>query len=236
MTSGDPRSEVHDCAGDAAAYVLGALEVSEAEGFRRHLNRCVVCRDEVAAFRQVVDELPMAAPQHQLPSRLRRRVMRDVRGERRVVAQRAKRRQPQVLSGRFVPRPALAGALLAAAALAIFGGLELASGGGAGIRVIHASVTTVPGSAQLRIDGAHAKLIVRNLSPPPAGRIYELWIKHGQEAPRPTRVLFTVTAGGAAEVGVPGDVRGANTIMVTQEPVGGSLVPTHAPVIVAQVT
>ncbi|HEY6397273.1 MAG TPA: anti-sigma factor, partial [Solirubrobacteraceae bacterium] len=230
------RSDTHDCGGDAAAYVLGALEVSEAEDFRRHLDRCVVCRDEVAAVGQVVDELPMAATQHQLPSGLRRRVMRGVRGERRVVARRPKRWRPQVLSGRFVPRPALAGAVLTAAALAILGGLKLGLGGGAGVRVIHASVTAVPGSAQLRIDGAHAELIVRNLSPPPAGRIYELWIKHGHEAPQPTRVLFTVTAAGAAEVGVPGDLRGANTIMVTQEPRGGSLVPTHAPVIVAQVT
>jgi hypothetical protein len=31
-------------------------------------------------------------------------------------------------------------------------------------------------------------------------------------------------------------VRGISTIMVTQEPAGGSLVPTRAPVIVAQLT
>ncbi len=229
-------SGTHDCGGDAAAYVLGALEASEAEDFRRHLSSCVVCRDEVAAFRQVTDALPMAAPQHPLPRGLRRRLMRDVQGDRRLVARGAKRRHSQVFSGRFVPRPALAGALLAAAALAILGGLELAPGGATGIRVIQASVAAVPGSAKLRIDGAHAELIVSKLPPPPAGRIYELWIKRGRQAPAPTRVLFNVTGAGAAEVGVPGDVRGVNTIMVTQEPAGGSVVPTHAPVIVAQVT
>ncbi len=228
-------SETHDCGGEAAAYVLGALEASEAEDFRRHLDSCVVCRDEVAAFRQAVDALPMAAPQHPLPRELRRRVIRDVQGDQRLVVRGAKRWHPQVFSGRFSLRTALAGALLAAA-LAIVGGLELASGGATGIRVIHASVTGVPGSAKLRIDGAHVELIVRNLSPPAAGRIYELWTKRGREAPRPTRVLFTVTAAGAAEVGVPGDLRGVNTIMVTQEPAGGSLTPTHAPVITAQLT
>lgn len=227
-------SETHDCRGEAAAYVLGALEASEAEDFRRHLDSCVVCRDEVAAFTHAVDALPMAAPQHPLPRELRRRVLRDVQGDQRLVT-RAKRWHPQVFSGRFSLRPALAGALLAAA-LAIVGGLELAPGGATGIRVIHASVTGVPGSAKLRIDGAHAELIVSHLSPPPAGRIYELWTKRGREAPRPTRVLFTVTAAGAAEVGVPGDVRDVNTIMVTQEPAGGSLTPTRAPVIVAQLT
>ena len=35
---------------DAAAYVLGSLEPSEDEAFRRHLAGCVLCRDEVAAF------------------------------------------------------------------------------------------------------------------------------------------------------------------------------------------
>jgi len=77
---------------------------------------------------------------------------------------------------------------------------------------------------------------VSHLPPPPAGRIYEIWVKRGSRPPAPTRELFSVTAGGAAEVGVPGDVRGVSTIMVTEEPAGGSLVLTHVPVIVAQVT
>jgi hypothetical protein len=33
---------------------------------------------------------------------------------------------------------------------------------------------------------------------------------------------------------VPGQVRGVSEILVTQEPVGGSLVSTHQPVIVAR--
>jgi hypothetical protein len=35
---------------------------------------------------------------------------------------------------------------------------------------------------------------------------------------------------------VPGDVRGASTIMVTQERAAGSIVPTRPPVIVAKLT
>jgi hypothetical protein len=102
--------------------------------------------------------------------------------------------------------------------------------------VIQASVTGVAGNAQLRIAGGHAELIVSHLPPPPPGRIYELWIKRGHHAPGSTQTLFSVTDSGAAEVGVPGNVRGISTIMVTQEPAGGSLVPTRAPVIVAQLT
>ena len=52
----------HDCGGDAAAYALGALDRQEADAFRAHLESCVVCRDELAAFRPVVDQLPMTAP------------------------------------------------------------------------------------------------------------------------------------------------------------------------------
>src|SRR5581483_7326042 len=71
----------HDCSGEAAAYVLGALEPAEAEAFRRHLKECAICRDEVEALEGVVQALPMSAPQHPLPRRLRRRVIRAVRAE-----------------------------------------------------------------------------------------------------------------------------------------------------------
>ena len=71
----------HDCGGDAAAYVLGALEGHELEAFRAHLEQCAVCRDEVDAFGGVVNVLPIAAPQQRASRSLRRRVMRDVRQE-----------------------------------------------------------------------------------------------------------------------------------------------------------
>ena len=55
MSERRPMSESHECGGDAAAYVLGALEPDEVEAFRLHMASCVVCRDEVAAFEQVTD-------------------------------------------------------------------------------------------------------------------------------------------------------------------------------------
>ena len=85
-------SATHDCGNDAAAYVLGALEPEELEAFRRHLASCVVCRDEVAAFSQVADALPMAAPQYATPRALRRRLLRDLRAEPRLAPDAAPRR------------------------------------------------------------------------------------------------------------------------------------------------
>jgi anti-sigma factor RsiW len=235
MSPNDFTSETHDCGHDLAAYALGALEPPEAEEFRRHLDSCAVCRDEVAAFSQVVDALPMAAPPQRVPRALRRRIMRDVRADPRHRARRAGRFWPAW--ERLVSRPALASGLAAAlVALAIFGGIELGSAGSGPTRVIRAVVAGMPGSAELRIAGGRADLIVTRLPPPPAGRIYEVWVKRGQQPPAPTRALFSVTASGAADVGVPGNLRGVTTIMVTQEPAGGSLVPTHPPVIVARLT
>jgi anti-sigma-K factor RskA len=235
MSMGHFTSETHDCGRDVAAYVLGALEPAEAEEFHRHLEGCAVCRDEVGAFTLVVDQLPMTAPQLRAPRGLRRRIMHDVRAEPRRDARRTRQLRP--IWERLVSRPALATGFAAAlAALAITGGIELGSTGSGSAKVIRAAVTGVPGSAQLRISGGRAELIVNHLPAPPAGRIYEVWVKRGGQPPAPTRALFSVTAAGAADVGVPGNLHGVNTIMVTQEPAGGSLVPTHPPVIVARLT
>jgi anti-sigma-K factor RskA len=216
-----------DCGGDAAAYVLGALEPGEVDAFRRHMEECAVCRDEVAALQPVADTLPMAAQQVATPRGLRRRVMRQVREDARA-AGRVRRASP----GRgWVPRPALAGGLAAVVAVAAAGVVEL-SGGSSGTRVFPSSV----GYAQLRISGGHAELVVNRLAQPTAGRIYEVWLQRPNRPPAPTKALFSPTSRGAADVDVPGNLRGVSQVMVTQERGGGSLVPTSSPVVVTPLT
>jgi anti-sigma-K factor RskA len=235
MTAEDRMSESYECRSDAAAYVLGSLEQGEAEAFRRHLASCVVCRDEVAAFQQAVDLLPMAAPQYPLPRGLRRRVLRELRAERSATPTApGRRRAAPSLFGIPIRRPALALGVLLFAALATVGGLELASSGSSGVRIIQASVTGSAGRAQLRLSGGRAELIVSKLPPPPLGDVYEVWLTHGRRPPSPTNVLFSVTSTGSGDVGVPGDLRGVSEILVTPEPTGGSRAPTHTPVIVAR--
>jgi anti-sigma-K factor RskA len=215
----------HDCGGDAAAYVLGALEPHEAEAFRRHLGQCAVCRDEVDSLQGVARALPMAAPQHPLPRRLRRRVMREVR------AGPAPRRASR--SGWMVPRAALAAAAVIAVAVVV--GLSVSGSSSSG-RLIQAEVTGIAGSAQLRVSGGHGELLVRHLSPPPSGHVYEVWLKAPKANPVPANVLFNVNANGSADVRLPPSLHGVGQVMVTPEPDGGSAAPTHAPVIVAQLT
>jgi hypothetical protein len=125
-------------------------------------------------------------------------------------------------------------AVLLAVVVVGVGGAVLSSTGAGHTRVIQASVVGTAGSAQLRLSGGQAKLIVNHLPLPPAGHIYEVWLKRAHGAPAPTSALFSVTSAGAADVDVPGNLSGVSQVLVTPEPAGGSRVPTHAPVIVAQ--
>ena len=227
----------HDCGWDAAAYALGALEPAEAEAFRRHLGECVVCRDELTALIGVAQALPMAAPQHAAPRRLRRRVMRTVR----VQPKSDERPRRYRLDGRgsLAGVAALDPRALAGAAVAVCGAMAIAIAGGGGAtgprtRVIQASVSGVSGSVELKMSAQRGELVTRHLSPPPAGHVYEVWLKAPGRAPRPASVLFTVNAQGGADVGIPESLRGISAVMVTPEPAGGSRVPTHKPVIFAQ--
>jgi len=110
------------------------------------------------------------------------------------------------------------------------------SGGARGVRVISASVVDSAGSARVRLSGGRAELIVRGFPQPPAGLIYEVWLKRPGRVPAPTRVLFSVTGHGAGDVGVSDPLNGVNEILVTREPDGGSDVPTHPAVIVARLS
>ena len=231
MSESDHTVHDRDCGADVAAYALGSLDAAEADAFRRHLETCSVCRDELVAFQEVVNALPMSAPPYPAPAGLRRRVLRAVADEPRSSADPQRAAAPRRGARWRLPRPALAiGAALAVAVAVVIGvGVNSSSGG---TRVIQAQVTG-QGSAQLRVAGGRGQLVVRDFSPPPAGQIYEVWVQHGKSAPSPTSALFSVTAAGDADVEVPADLHGVDLVMVTPEPAGGTKVPTHPAVISA---
>ena len=64
------------------------------------------------------------------------------------------------------------------------------------------------GSASLKISGHRAELIVQHFAAPPSGKIYEVWLVHGKQAPQPTSALFDVNADGNTAVDVPGSLEG----------------------------
>jgi len=242
MSADEPRIDSGQCGGNAAPYVLGALTDAEHEAFRRHLDSCAVCREEVAALQVVAAALPSAAPQVSVPPELRHRVMATVEEEARL---RESRQAPAVgppagAQARVRPplgrwlrwRPNLAVAVLAAAVIVLAVALV---GSGGGTRVIRAQSLVPRASASLTINGGHAQLDVADMPQAGPGRVYEVWRK-GTGAPQPTDALFTVSSNGSATVGIPGGVGGVREVLVTSEPLGGSPAPTRAPVILARVS
>ncbi len=220
-------SSTHDCGGDAAAYVLGALEPRELEAFRTHLLQCALCRDDVQMLGGVVQMLPLATPQYEAPRGLRGRVMREVRSE-----NSSKRRSLSSVLGVARAR-VVAGGVAVVAAVGVLTGIELTAGA-AGLVVTARLSPGVSGSAQLRVDQGRAELVVRHLTPPGRGHVYEVWLQSGSAAPVPASVLFGVDSSGNADVGIPRGLRRVSAVMVTPEPYGGSPKPTHVPVIVAR--
>jgi len=237
VSTKDTMPDGRDCGLDAAAYVLGALEKDELGAFRAHLSGCAACREETAALQQVADALPAAAPAIAPPQDLRRRVIEAVRVESKggasptLADRRPARPHRRLPFGLPRPAGALGGALAVAAAVVV--AIVLASGGSSPTRVIQANVRGA-GTAELILSGGRGELVVSHFPSPGSGRIYQVWLQRPHRAPSPTHTLFGVTTGGAGEVGVAGDLHGVSEVLVTAEPLGGSRVPTTAPVITAQ--
>jgi hypothetical protein len=220
-----PRSD------DAAAYVLGALDESEAADFRAHADTCAICTAELERLRTTAAVLPLALPRLEAPRRLRRHVLAGARAERPVRAP-APARTP-LRHTRFQ----LAGAGGLAAGLAI-GALVIAPSSPS-TSVIRASVASASvwhtarrPVAWLKRSGDRAELVVEHLPQAGSGKVYELWIERSGK-PEQTDALFEPTSSGRADASVPGGVAGASAVLVTAEPRGGSRVPSMAPLITA---
>ena len=75
---------------------------------------------------------------------------------------------------------------------------------------------------------------VREMSPPPTGQVYQLWmIENGQAIPGPT---FLPDEGGQATVQVPGQAAASQAMAITMEPDGGSDTPTTTPIMQGDLT
>jgi hypothetical protein len=240
--SGDlcPRTD------DAASYVLHAMSDGECETFQAHLGRCGACAAKVAELQFVGDALLSGVPQLTAPAPVRDRVMSVVRAESELLlaaghgadrpAPARPRRRFSLLSLRPLPAVGLASIALA---LGIGGGAVLSGGGGDGAaaRTVAAKVDTPGASAQVRLTSDSAKLVTAGMPSPAEGRVYQVWLdRGGKTTPEPTDALFSVNREGRASVDVPGDLHGVKAVLVTDEPLGGSRIPTRAPVISATLT
>lgn len=233
------------------AYVLGALPAEECAGFEAHLTVCAACRDDVADLQAAADALPTSVPQVAPPPELKGRIMAIVESEAALLAAAGERadRPPaaQPDPGRrrlgflrgWTLRPALAAAC--AAALLLVGGVAgaLLGGGSPDVRTVTAKVDPAQahtGARRLQVRDGQGTLVAEKMPPPPSGRVYQVWLKRPGRDPQPTPVLWTVRRDGSAEAAVPGSLDGVEAVLVTDEPAGGSEVPSKPPVITAQPT
>jgi hypothetical protein len=233
---------------DVGAYLLGALPDDERGGFEAHLESCPVCRREVDDLGVAADALPVSVPLVTPPAELKQRIMTVVRSEAELLAAAGARadapegaaarpaaprdRRRWSLAG-LLGRPAVA--LACALALLVAGGLAgaLVAGGGDDTRTVVAQTTARGADVRLEIGGDGARLVARNMPAPPPGRVYQVWLKRPGRDPEPTSVLWSTRKDGSAEAAVPGSLDGVDAVLVTDEPEGGSDVPSKAPVITA---
>lgn len=132
--------------------------------------------------------------------------------------------------------PARATALAALLVALIVGGVVLGSGSGAteynGRPTFNAGADA---TVRLVAKDGDNKLRLSGFPQARGDREYQVWLRTGNEDPRPTKVLFQVDEQGNAEATIPGDLGNVDDVLVTAEPKGGSQTPTSDPVLHVQI-
>ena len=242
MSQSDFEARHRECAEALGAYALDALPTEEMHDVELHVRSCERCREELSALRLAVDVLPAAAPPLTVPPELKQRIMAVVTSEAQLLGATGAQADRVPARRRFAARrrarPALAG--LVAAAVAAAGAVGFVIGGGSSgggssrtvqARVLPASAESASTRVALRLRGDRGTLLVRDLPPPPAQRIYQVWVQRSASSPVPAGVRFAIRSGA---VEIPHSLAGVDAVMVTAEPVDGSATPTRSPIVVAR--
>jgi anti-sigma-K factor RskA len=244
-----PLGPDHDRWADATgSYVLGAMPDEEAAAFAMHLQGCAACRAEVEELEPAANALPASVPPVPAPASIGARLMAEVRREAQLLAaagegadrpapDEAQRpaREARGRLGRWTTPVLVAAALL----LGVVAGLAVSGvTGGGSTRTITAQATGAAQGARahLTMGDGRAILTVSHLPQPPAGHVYQVWLKPQGGAAQATQSLFAPRSDGSASVAVPASAKHMEAVMVTAEPDGGSDAPTSAPVLTANVS
>ncbi len=239
MNAVDPHRDPERLEDDLAAYALGALTTDEAADLERHVTGCKTCIERLLWLQPAVDVLPASVEQRTPPERLRESLMEAVRSDApaQAPAERALEPKPrwwESLRG-FAMRPATAMAVA----------IVLVAGIGVGYLVRGNDVvepqstlvkaqpldSAVPVSATLERTGDSATLHVTQMPTLSSDDVYEVWVQRANVMePRST---FVLNSDGSAEAAVPGPLNGADAVLVTREPRGGSQQPTTKPLLSA---
>jgi anti-sigma-K factor RskA len=225
MESGDHRHHEEQL----AAYLLGALDDDEARSFRSHLETCERCQADARWLQPAVEVLPTSVPQLEPPPELKARLLDTVRGEAAAAERAARPRRAPRRRWALSLRPAVA---LGAAGLiaAGIGGYLIGDDSGTRTTTVTASSPREPG-ARLTVArrGDSAVVRVARLPVQKRGHVYQLWVRDGQRIDASS--LFVVRRDGSGAAAIPAGLEGAEEVMVTMEPEGGSTTPSMEPLL-----
>ena len=238
MSERSGQSAGHDeLRDDIAAYALGALEEPEAERLRAHLERCDECQRRLRWLEPAVELLPRTVEQLEPPARVRETLLETVRAEAPQEAReppRAARESWWHRLGLAFLRPATA---VAAAVMLVIGavaGYLIGEPNGGGTSTLEAQAMPNAPHAQgtLERDGSSGILRVQGMPTLASNQVYEVWVqRNGKLEPSS---LFVPRTDHSADAAVPEGLDGADAVLVTREPRGGSEQPTSSPVLSVQ--
>jgi anti-sigma-K factor RskA len=223
---------------DLAAYALGALEEPEAARLEAHLEGCDECRRHLRWLEPAVDVLPRTVEQREPPEQLRERLMDTVRAEAPPVGPDPSRSQAAGWwrrLGTSMWRPATAVAATAMLIVGVVAGYLIAEPGGGGSTTTfeaQAMPNAPNASGSLARNGGAGILRVRGMPTLASDQVYEVWVQHGDRLDPSS--LFVPRSNHTAEAAVPRGLDGADAILVTREPRGGTKKPTSSPLLSVQ--
>jgi hypothetical protein len=222
---------------EVAAFALGALDAEQTEDFREHLKGCKRCQEELRWLAPAVRALPEVVEQQPAPPALKVRLMEEVRADiaaEAALAGKAKGRERAgfrewltgVNLGGMTWKP-LAG--MAAVVLIVAAGIGYTVGNGGGGGNIHTWEAPQEGGIQASVvrEGDQGELRLTGVGSVEKGKTLEAWVQRG-ETIEPVKMLFKPDAEGNATTQID-DLGGADVVMVTEEPAGGTNQPTSEP-------
>jgi hypothetical protein len=225
---------------EVAAFALGALDAAQIDDFREHLDACKRCQDELRWLEPAVRALPETVEQQTPPPALKVRLMEEVRADVAAEAAQAgatpRRRRSDSRKGfrdwiggldigGLTWKP-LAG--MAAVVLIVAAGVGYLVGNGGGSDLQTTEVTQPNGIvAKVVNKDGQGELVLTGVDQPSKGKVLEAWVARG-ESVEPVKETFSPDEAGNASTEI-ADLKGVDAVLVTEEPQGGTKVPTMEP-------
>ncbi|HEY8312909.1 MAG TPA: anti-sigma factor [Candidatus Baltobacteraceae bacterium] len=250
---------------DVAVYALGALAAPQAQRVRQHLVDCAECRAEYRALRPVADLVGLTAESAAQPSRmLKARIMKQIRtdavpnnGASAPSAATVRAVRPIVW-----PAYAVAAACFAIALVTSIFNISLneslkqsqnelvatsarSSSLARGVQVQKQTIADLLSTSSKRYGVAGGEVVkhgerlyiaMRQLPPPPKGKVYQAWtLMAGTKTMSPS-VTFVPNNAGVALIPLPENGAHVTAVALSVEPEGGSKQPTSTPTFVVKLT